>query len=130
VHERILIVDDEAPVSNLLEQALRQEGYEVMSAADGMDAMNRLTAFQPDVVIMDIMMPRLDGVQATRLLRRNRSHADTVIIALSARTDEAAREAMREAGANLYMRKPFTIARLVDHVRQLLDARSRSGKTS
>lgn len=130
MHERILIVDDEAPVSNLLEQALRQEGYEVMSAADGMDAMNRLTAFQPDVVIMDIMMPRLDGVQATRLLRRNRSHADTVIIALSARTDEAAREAMREAGANLYMRKPFTIARLVDHVRQLLDARSRSGKTS
>ena len=130
MHERILIVDDEAPVSNLLEQALRQEGYEVMSAADGMDAMNRLTAFQPDVVIMDIMMPRLDGVQATRLLRRNRSHADTVIIALSARTDEAAREAMREAGANLYMRKPFTIARLVDHVRQLLDARSRSGKVS
>ncbi|MFO7608140.1 MAG: response regulator [Candidatus Krumholzibacteriia bacterium] len=130
MHERILIVDDEAPVSNLLEQALRQEGYEVMSAADGMDAMNRLTAFQPDVVIMDIMMPRLDGVQATRLLRRNRSHADTVIIALSARTDEAAREAMREAGANLYMRKPFTIARLVDHVRQLLDVRSRSGKTS
>lgn len=130
MHERILIVDDEVPVSNLLEQALRQEGYEVMCAADGMDAMNRLTAFQPDVVIMDIMMPRLDGVQATRLLRRNRSHADTVIIALSARTDEAAREAMREAGANLYMRKPFTIARLVDHVRQLLDARSRSGKTS
>jgi two-component system, OmpR family, response regulator MprA len=127
VVERILIVDDEAPVASLLALALSQEGYEVARAADGMDAMNRLHAFKPDVVIMDIMMPRLDGVQTTRLLRRNRNHADVVIIALSARTDEAAREAMREAGANLYMRKPFTIARLVTHVRELLAARSRTG---
>ena len=127
MHERILIVDDEAPVAALLEQALRQEGYEVSRAEDGMDAMNRLHVFQPDVVIMDVMMPRLDGVQTTRLLRRNRTYADTVIIALSARTDEAALNAMREAGANLYMRKPFTIARLVAHVRELLDARTRAG---
>ncbi len=127
MHERILIVDDEAPVAALLEQALRQEGYEVCRAEDGMDAMNRLHAFQPDVVIMDVMMPRLDGVQTTRLLRRNRTHADTVIIALSARTDAAALAAMREAGANLYMRKPFNIARLAAHVRELLDARSRTG---
>ncbi len=124
---RILIVDDEAPVANLLEQALRDEGYEVAVAADGMEAMNRLHAFKPDVVIMDIMMPRLDGVQTTRLLRRNRSYADTVIIALSARTDEPARKAMREAGANLYMRKPFTIARLVERVGELLTTHSRLG---
>lgn len=127
MNERILIVDDEAPIAVLLEQALKQDGYEVVRAEDGMDAMNRLHAFRPDVVIMDVMMPRLDGVQTTRLLRRNRSYADLVIIALSARTDEVAREAMREAGANLYMRKPFTIARLVGHVRELLDARSRTG---
>ena len=123
MHERILIVDDEAPVASLLEQALRQEGYEVARADDGMDAMNRIQAFEPDVVVMDVMMPRLDGVQTTRLLRRNRNYRDTVIIALSARTDQPARDAMRDAGANLYMRKPFTIARLVEHVRELLDAR-------
>jgi two-component system response regulator MprA len=127
VHERILIVDDDAPVATLLEHALRQEGYDVVRAEDGMDAMNRLHACKPDVVIMDVMMPRLDGVQTTRLIRRNRTYADTVIIALSARTDEVAREAMREAGANLYMRKPFTIARLVAYVRELLDARARTG---
>ena len=125
--ERILIVDDEAPVANLLEQALKHEGFEVARARDGMEAMNRLQSFRPDVVIMDIMMPRLDGVQTTRLLRRNRNYADTVIVALSARTDEAAREAMREAGANLYMRKPFTIARLVSRVRELLAARTTTG---
>ncbi|MDY0109082.1 MAG: response regulator transcription factor [Candidatus Krumholzibacteria bacterium] len=127
MHERILIVDDDAPVAALLEHALRQEGYDVVRAEDGMDAMNRLHACKPDVVIMDVMMPRLDGVQTTRLIRRNRTYADTVIIALSARTDEVAREAMREAGANLYMRKPFTIARLVAYVRELLDARARTG---
>lgn len=127
MHERILIVDDEAPVAALLEQALRQEGYDVCRAEDGMEAMNRLHAFKPDVIIMDVMMPRLDGVQTTRLLRRNRSYADTVIIALSARSDQDALNAMREAGANLYMRKPFTIARLVRHVRELLDARARTG---
>lgn len=127
MNERILIVDDEAPMARLLEQALRDEGYEVAHAGDGMDAMNRLHAFRPDVVIMDIMMPRLDGVQATRLLRRNRSYADTVVIALSARTDTAVRDAMREAGADLYMRKPFTIARLVEHVRALLDRRTITG---
>lgn len=122
--ERILIVDDEAPVAALLEQTLIHEGYQVEVANDGMEAMNRLHAFRPDVVIMDIMMPRLDGVQTTRLLRRNRSYADTVVIALSARTDQAVREAMREAGADLYMRKPFTVARLVEHVRELLDRRT------
>jgi two-component system response regulator MprA len=73
---------------------------------------------------MDVMMPRLDGVQTTRLLRRNRNFRDVVIVALSARTDQPARDAMREAGANLYMRKPFTIARLVERVRELLDART------
>jgi two-component system response regulator MprA len=127
VNERILIVDDEAPVVALLEQALRQEGYQVDRAEDGMDAMNRIQAFQPQVVIMDVMMPRLDGVQTTRLLRRHRNHRDTVIVALSARTDQPARDAMREAGANLYMSKPFTIARLVSRVRELLDTRTVSG---
>jgi DNA-binding response OmpR family regulator len=124
VRERILIVDDEDVVASLLEQALSNEGYDVARATDGMEAMNRLHVFKPDVVIMDIMMPRLDGVQTTRLLRRNRTFGDTVVVALSARTDDAAREAMRQAGANLYMRKPFTIARLVERIRELLDARA------
>lgn len=127
MNERILIVDDEAPVTTLLQHALQDEGYEVTVAADGMEAMNRVHAFRPDVVIMDIMMPRLDGVQTTRLLRRNRSFADTVIVALSARTDAAARDAMREAGADLYLRKPFTIARLLEHLRDQLDQRMRTG---
>jgi DNA-binding response OmpR family regulator len=122
--ERILIVDDEGPLSVLLERAFRDEGYLVARAVDGMDCLNKLLTVRPDVIIMDIMMPRLDGVETTRLIRRNRTYADTIVIALSARTDEATRQAMNDAGANLYMRKPFTVARLLDRVRELLGTRA------
>ena len=122
--ERILIVDDEGPISVLLEQTFRDEGYLVSRAVDGMDCLNKLLAIRPDVVIMDIMMPRLDGIETTRLIRRNRTYADTIVVALSARTDEATREAMAEAGANLYMRKPFTVSRLLERVRELLATRA------
>lgn len=122
--ERILIVDDEGPLSMLLEQAFRDEGFLTARASDGMECLNKLLTVRPDVIIMDIMMPRLDGVETTRLIRRNRTYADTIVIALSARTDEATRQAMNDAGANLYMRKPFTVARLLGRVRELLAARA------
>jgi DNA-binding response OmpR family regulator len=122
--ERILIVDDEGPLSLLLERAFRDEGYLTARAADGMECLNKLLTVRPDVIIMDIMMPRLDGVETTRLIRRNRTYADTIVIALSARTDEETRQAMSAAGANLYMRKPFTIARLLERVRELLAERA------
>ncbi len=121
---RILIVDDERPIANLLAQAFEQEGHTVLSAVDGIDCMNKMASFRPDVVIMDIMMPKLDGVDSTRLIRRNSTYGDTLIIALSARADEATRARMKEAGANIFMRKPFGIAKLVERVQQMLSARS------
>jgi DNA-binding response OmpR family regulator len=121
---RILIVDDERPIASLLAHALEQEGHVVSNAYDGIDCMNKMATFRPDIVIMDIMMPKLDGVDATRLVRRNRTYHDTIIIALSARADEATRTRMKEAGANLFMRKPFVIAKLVARVEQVLAARS------
>jgi DNA-binding response OmpR family regulator len=122
---RILVVDDERPLVTLLSQTFRQEGYEVALAGDGIDCMNKVASFQPDVIVMDIMMPKLDGIDTTRLIRRNRSYQHTIIIALSARSDPDTVEEMREAGANLFMRKPFVIAKLMERVRQLLAARSR-----
>ena len=92
----------------------------------GIDWMTKMATFRPDVVIMDIMMPKLDGVDTTRLIRRNRNYAGTVVVALSARSDDATRERMREAGANVFVRKPFVIAKLVARVDQLLAARSGS----
>jgi len=117
---RVLIVEDEIPLAALLRQAFENEGFEVSTARDGIDCMNKVASYRPDVIIMDIMMPKLDGVDATRLIRRNRHFRDTVIVALSARSDPGTRQQMREAGANLFMRKPFVIGKLVQRVRQLL----------
>ncbi len=121
---RVLVVDDEKPISTLLAQTFEQEGYEVANAFDGIECMNKMATFRPDVVIMDIMMPKLDGVDTTRLIRRNSAYASTIIVALSARADEETRARMKDAGANLFMRKPFVIAKLVDRVGKMLTARA------
>ena len=123
--KRILIVDDEKPIATLLAQTFVQEGHKVENAYDGIDCMNKMAAFSPDVVIMDIMMPKLDGVDTTRLIRRNKQYASTIIVALSARADEETRKRMKEAGANLFMRKPFVISKLVDRVGTMLAARTK-----
>jgi DNA-binding response OmpR family regulator len=122
---RILIVDDEAPLTALLVHTFENEGYQVSTARDGIDCMNKVASFRPDLIIMDIMMPKLDGVDTTRLIRRNRSYTDTLIVALSAKSDPITRQRMEEAGANCFMRKPFAIAKLVVRVQELLQARTR-----
>ena len=124
--KKILIVDDEKPIATLLTQTFEQEGHKVNHASDGIDCMNKMASFAPDVVIMDIMMPKLDGVDTTRLIRRSNKYTGTIIVALSARADEETRKRMKEAGANLFMRKPFVIAKLVDRVGQMLTARANS----
>jgi len=122
---RVLIVDDEAPLVSLLSQALLEERFQVATAHDGVDCLNKLATFRPDVVIMDIMMPRLDGVDATRLIRRNRNWGDVIVVALSARADQASRDEMLGAGADLFVRKPFALHRLIGHIQRLLVARTR-----
>ncbi len=122
--KRVLIVDDEKPLSTLLTQTFEQEGYQVTNAENGIDCMNKMASFQPHIVIMDIMMPKLDGVDTTRLIRRNQSYGNTIIVALSAKADEATRKRMKDAGANLFMRKPFVIAKLVDRVGKMLKVHS------
>ncbi len=123
---RILIVDDEKPIATLLAQTFEQEGHMVASSHDGIDCMNKMATFRPNVVIMDIMMPKLDGVDTTKLIRRNQSYADTIIVALSAKSDEQTRKNMKDAGADLFMRKPFAIAKLVARITHMLETRSNS----
>ena len=123
---RVLVVDDEKPISTLLAQMFEQEGYEVANAFDGIDCMNKMATFRPDVVIMDIMMPKLDGVDTTRLIRRNKSYSETIVVALSAMSDDETRQRMKDAGANLFMRKPFVIAKLLARVSRMLEIRSGS----
>lgn len=119
---RAMIVDDETNLTTLLVRAFRHEGFEVATAGNGIECMNKMKGFAPDVVVMDIMMPRLDGIDATRLIRRHPEFADTLVVALTARTDAAARLEMEAAGADLFFEKPFVVGRLIDAVRDRLAA--------
>lgn len=113
---RVLVVDDEQPLARILSFALQNEGFSVEVATDGIDCMNKISAFEPDAVLMDIMMPRLDGIETIRLLRQNRLHRDIVIIAVSAKASPRSQQEALDAGADLFVKKPFQVGALIQTV--------------
>jgi DNA-binding response OmpR family regulator len=117
---RLLIVDDEQPLARILSFAFENEGYRVDVARDGIECMNKVSTFAPDVVLMDIMMPKLDGLESIRLLRQNQMHQRMVIIAISARTSEGIQTQATSAGADVFIKKPFQIAVVIEQVETLL----------
>jgi DNA-binding response OmpR family regulator len=120
VTKRILVVDDEMYIVNILDFTLHGEGWEVVSANNGEDALRTLLKFEPDLVILDVMMPRIDGVEVCRAIKAREESADTPVILLSAKDRDKDREEGLEAGADLYLTKPFSPARLVEEIRNLL----------
>ena len=120
---RVLVVEDEQPLARILAYSFENEGYVVSRANDGIECMNKVSTFNPEVVIMDIMMPKLDGVEAIKLLRQSQLHRDLVIVALSAKAKKADREVALAAGADLFMKKPFQISTLLENVDNLLASR-------
>lgn len=117
---RILIVDDEQPLARILSFAFQNEDYRVEIAADGIDCMNKISTFEPDAVLMDIMMPKLDGLETIRLLRQNRLHRDILIVAMSARGAAQNQQEALDAGADLFVKKPFQVGKLLESVVQRL----------
>ena len=114
----ILVVDDDRAVRESLARSLQYSGYEVDSAADGVEALAHLSGTHPDAVIMDVMMPRLDGLEATRMLRSNGN--DVPILVLTARDAVDDRVDGLDAGADDYMVKPFQFPELLARIRTLL----------
>jgi DNA-binding response OmpR family regulator len=121
---RVLIVDDEQPLARILSFAFENEGYRVDVASDGIDCMNKVATFAPDLVLIDIMMPKLDGIETIKLLRQNDHHLGMGIAAMSAKTSPSTRDEALSAGADLFMRKPFQIAALVEQVEGLLSSKA------
>ena len=120
---RVLIVDDEQPLARILSFAFDNEGYHVDVAIDGIDCMNKVSTFAPDLIIMDIMMPKLDGIETIRLLRQNELHRDMAIAAISAKASASTQSDAISAGADVFLKKPFQIAELIEQVVGLLAAR-------
>lgn len=113
----ILVVDDDQAVRDSLARSLQYSGYEVSTAVDGVDALAKLSGARPDAVIMDVMMPRLDGLEATRMLRSNGN--DVPILVLTARDAVNDRVDGLDAGGDDYMAKPFALDELMARLRAL-----------
>ena len=114
----ILVVDDDQAVRDSLARSLQYSGYEVTTANDGVEALAKLSAIRPDAVIMDVMMPRLGGIETTRALREV---GNTVpILVLTARDSVGDRIEGLDAGADDYLVKPFALEELLARTRALL----------
>lgn len=118
--ERVLIVEDEPNIVVSLEFLLDHEGYEVEVATSGTEALERVASFRPDLVLLDVMLPGLDGFEVCRALR---SRPDVPkIILLTARGREAERLKGLDLGADLYVTKPFSTRQLIADIRACLGA--------
>lgn len=105
---RVMVIDDSNTIRRSAEIFLGQTGCEVILAEDGFDALSKISEHRPDVIFMDIMMPRLDGYQTCALIKRNSAFASTPVIMLSSKDGLFDRARGRMAGSNEYLTKPFT----------------------
>jgi len=120
VSKKILIVEDESDLVKLLKYNLEKEGFKVTYATDGSIALAEARRDPPDVIILDLMLPGLDGLEVCRQLRRSEKFARTPILILSARGEEADRVVGLELGADDYVTKPFSTREMIARVRALL----------
>lgn len=119
--KRILVVDDEIYIVHILEFTLTMEGYEVVTAADGEEALRKIEQDRPDLVVLDIMMPKMDGYEVCRRLREDEDSRTLPVILLSAKGRPIDRETGLEVGADDYIVKPFSPRRLLEKIRELLE---------
>ena len=115
--QRVLVVDDERNVTDVVERYLSNEGYEVAIARDGMECLRLAWQWHPDLLVLDLMLPQLDGLEVCRRLRQD---TELPIIMLTARSDEADRVVGLEMGADDYLVKPFSPRELVARVKAVL----------
>ncbi len=115
---QVLVVDDDAGVRQAVRRALLLEGYEVALAEDGVEALRSVTTAPPDAIVLDVMMPRLDGIEVCRTLREQGNR--TPILVLTAKHRLSERVAGLDAGADDYLVKPFALDELLARIRALL----------
>jgi DNA-binding response OmpR family regulator len=115
--EKILVVDDEVSLQETLAYNLKKQGYEVQTTGDGAEVLDLARETKPDLIILDVMLPGLDGFEICRILRREMS---TPVLMLTARDDEIDRVVGLEVGADDYMAKPFSMRELIARVKAML----------
>lgn len=121
---KILLVDDEKDILEFLSYNLRNDGFHIYTASNGKEAVNMTREIQPDLVLMDVMMPVMDGIAACREIRSTESHENTLVAFLSARGEDHSQIAGFEAGGDDYITKPIKPKVLVSRVKALLKRRN------
>ena len=118
---RVLVVDDDEVIRQLISVNLELEGFEVFTAVDGQDCLDTIKDVSPDVVTLDVMMPRLDGWETAARLREDPDLSTVRVVLLSARAQEADLERGQRIGVDAYLTKPFDPDDLVETVRRLVE---------
>ncbi|MGZ5340779.1 MAG: response regulator transcription factor [Solirubrobacterales bacterium] len=124
---RVLVVEDDEAIADVLRRSLRAEGHDVRSAADGVEALSEAERFVPDLVVLDLGLPRLDGAEVCKRLR---AESDVPILILTARSETEDRVSGLDSGADDYIVKPFERQELLARIRALLRRRPPRGSAS
>ena len=120
---KILAVDDEKHIVRLVQINLQKEGYDVITASNGKEALERIAAEKPDLVIMDVMMPQMDGFEALKTLKSQPETVNLPVIMLTAKAQDADVFEGWKSGADLYLTKPFNPSELMSFVKRILQDR-------
>ncbi|WP_257281306.1 twitching motility response regulator PilG [Endozoicomonas sp. ISHI1] len=120
-----MVIDDSKTIRRTAETLLRKEGCEVVTAIDGFDALAKIAENQPNIIFVDIMMPRLDGYQTCTLIKNNHSYRETPVIMLSSKDGLFDRAKGRVAGSDHYLTKPFSKDELLGAIRNYCPAIAR-----
>ena len=119
---RVLVVDDDEVIRQLIAVNLTLEGFEVETAVDGQDCLDKVVDIHPDVITLDIMMPRLDGWVTAMELRKNPATSDVKVVLITARAQDDDRSRGHQIGVDAYLTKPFDPAEMIRIVRELAGA--------
>ncbi len=118
---KIMVIDDSKTIRRTAENLLRKAGCEVITATDGFEALSLVADHRPDLIFVDIMMPRLDGYQTCALIKSNQTYSDTPVVMLSSKDGLFDRAKGRLAGSDQYLTKPFTREELLGAIRRHID---------
>lgn len=119
--KKILVVDDEPDVVSLLSLLLKAQGFEVITAIDGQTALEKARTGKPDLILLDIMLPRIDGYKVARMLKFDEKYKNIPIIMLTAKIQDRDKDIGLQMGADDYITKPFDTAALVEKVKEIIN---------
>ncbi len=124
--QKVLVVDDEPDIVETLKFRLESQGFEVITAYDGLEALEKARNERPDLIILDLMLPKMDGYQVCRLLKFDEKYSNIPVLMLTAKTQEIDRTTGLKTGADEYMTKPFDSQELMKTVKDMLTSKTSS----